>query len=102
MLLRAVESNLPDTPTNYCNIERVKGVNNRQSDLRIPTHISTLLASLKRVNQDKISLMINPGLSDLRRTVRHNRSHIGVSFPPNQLLDNVRQRLHDLVGSRHH
>jgi len=55
MSLCAVESNLLDTATDYCNIERITRVSNGQSDLRIPTHMPTLLA-LEGVDQDKFPL----------------------------------------------
>jgi hypothetical protein len=51
-----------------------------------------LLASLIGVDNDDVSLVVNPRLTDVRRPVRHQRAEMSVAPSLNQLLYRLRKR----------
>ncbi|OLB71272.1 hypothetical protein AUI06_04290 [archaeon 13_2_20CM_2_52_21] len=53
----------------YCHIVGVGGVATIERDLRIPQNVLVLLAPFERIDEDELPLVVDAGLSDVRRTL---------------------------------
>ena len=51
-----------------------------QSDHRVPRRVPVLLAAFERVDQDEVSIVVDPGLGDVRGAVAHEGGHVGVGL----------------------
>src|SRR5213593_3016599 len=81
MLDGALLGDLDDLPT-YLNVAiRVVGIEDRESDAGIATHVLVLHPPARRVDADVPSVEIEPDRRHLRAAVRHHGGEIGERLP---------------------
>jgi hypothetical protein len=76
MVGRAVRGHVQDTTANREVPGRVVRIGDGQGDARVTVDIQYLLVTRDAVDQDVLTVGIDPGLSQLRRTVGHQRGQV--------------------------
>jgi len=78
VFLCPIECHFTDASANYGHLVRTGRIANVKRDSGIPDSVSVLLAPLVSVDNDNVSLMVNPRLSDVRRPIRHQRGKVRI------------------------
>ncbi len=72
------ECHFTDAPADCGHLVGTRWIGNVERDLGIPDSVSVLLAPLISVDNDNVSLMVDPRLSNVRGPVRHQRGKVRV------------------------
>ena len=92
LFLCPFECHFPDASADYGRIVGSGRVADIERDFRIPDGVSVLLAPLVGVDNDDVSLMVNPCLSDVRGSIRHQGGKVRINPSLDKFLDGLRKR----------
>jgi len=100
VFLRSIECHLTDASADCGRVVGGGWIADVERDFGVPDSVSVLEASLVGVDDDDVSLMVNPRLSDVRRAVWHERGKVRVAPRVNKFLDGVWKRFQFTLRNR--
>ena len=80
VVLCSIERYLPDAPPNYGHTTWAGRIADIECDSGIPENISVFLAPFKGIDDDNVTVVVNPCLGDLRRPVWHQGGKVRVGL----------------------
>ena len=92
VFLCSVECHFTDASSDYGRVVGGGRVTNVERDLGVPDNVSVLLAPLVSVDDDDVSLMVDPRLSDLGGPIRHERGKVRIGLCLDKFLDGLWKR----------